>query len=98
MAVIQVQIGKEFFEDVILYVGFGVNIITEKLCVQLGLLKPKSTPYNLHMANQIIVQPLGLIKNLKFFVHGIPYMIRFTIVHNSVLNSSYFMHYYKTCP
>ncbi len=50
------------------------------------------------MANQIIVQPLGLIKNLKFFVHGIPYMIRFIVVHNNVLNSSYFMHYYKTCP
>jgi hypothetical protein len=50
------------------------------------------------MAEQTIVKTLDLIKDFKFFVHGIPYMITFTIVHSSVLNSSYFMHYYKTCP
>jgi hypothetical protein len=32
--------------------GFGVNIIMENLKVQLGLLKLKPTPYNLHMADQ----------------------------------------------
>jgi hypothetical protein len=46
--------------------GFGVNIITKKLRVQLGLSKPKPTLYNLRMVNQTIAKPLGLIKDLQF--------------------------------
>jgi hypothetical protein len=33
MAMIQVQVGKNFIEDVLLDGGFGVNIITKKLRV-----------------------------------------------------------------
>jgi hypothetical protein len=59
--------------------------------VQLGLLKPYLAPYNLCMAYQIIAKPLGLIRDLKIFVHGIPYMITFTIINNNVLDSNYLM-------
>jgi len=52
--------------------GSGVNIIMEKLRVQLGLSKPKLALYNLHMADQTMVKPLGLIKDFKILVHGIP--------------------------
>jgi hypothetical protein len=45
MAIIQIQIGNNTIEDVLLDGGFGVNIITEHLRLRLGLLKPKSTPY-----------------------------------------------------
>jgi hypothetical protein len=45
MAMIQVQVGMNFIEDVLLDGGSRVNIITKKLKVQLGLLKPKFTPY-----------------------------------------------------
>jgi hypothetical protein len=48
--------------------------------VQLGLSKPKPTPYNLCMADQTIVKTLGLIKDLTIFVHGIPYAITFTVI------------------
>jgi hypothetical protein len=80
MAIIQVQVGKNFIEDILLDGGFGVNIIMEKLRVQLGLSKPKLTPYNLHMANQTIVKPLGLIKDLRILVHGIPYVVTFNVI------------------
>jgi len=53
--------------------------------------KPKPTPYNLKMANQTITKPIGLIKDLKIYVHGIPYITMFTILENSVINSGYFM-------
>jgi hypothetical protein len=43
------------------------------------------------MVNQTIVKPLGLIKDLRIFVHGIPYVVTFTVIQSSVLNSSYFM-------
>ncbi len=71
--------------------GSGVNIIMEKLRVQLGLSKPKLAPHNMRMADQTIAKPLGLIKDLKFFIHGIPYAVTFTIIQNNVLDSNYFM-------
>jgi hypothetical protein len=34
--------------------------------------KPNLMPYNLRMENQTITKPLGFIRDLKIFVHGIP--------------------------
>ncbi len=49
------------------------------------------TLYNLLMANQTIAKPLGLIRDLKTFVHGIPYIVTFTVMNNNVLNFNYSM-------
>jgi hypothetical protein len=43
------------------------------------------------MANQTITKPLGLIKDLKILVHGIPYVTTFIIIQSSVLDSNYSM-------
>jgi hypothetical protein len=59
--------------------GSGVNIIIKKLRLRLGLVKPKLAPYNLRMTNQTTTKPVGLIKGLKIYVHGIPYIIVFTV-------------------
>jgi hypothetical protein len=70
MVVIQVQVGKNFIEDVFLDGGYGVNIIMQKMRVQLSLSKPKLTHDNLCMANQTIAKPLGsLIKVLRILLH-----------------------------
>jgi hypothetical protein len=69
--------------------GSGDNIITKKLKVELGMSKPKPTPYNMCMANQTIIKPLGLIKDLKIIVHGIPYVVTFIVIHSIVLDSNY---------
>jgi hypothetical protein len=42
----------------------------------------------MHMANQTIAKSLGLIRDLKIFVHGIPYIITFNVINSSVLDSS----------
>jgi hypothetical protein len=91
MAIIHVQVGKKFIENALLDGAYGVNIITKKLRVQIGLLKPKLGPYNLHMADQTIAKPIGLIKDLKSLVHIIPYVVTFIVIHSSVLDYSYFM-------
>jgi hypothetical protein len=52
--------------------GFGVNVIIEQLRLRLGLLKPKLAPYYLKMANQTTTKLVGLIKDLKIYVYGIP--------------------------
>jgi hypothetical protein len=51
MVVIQVHIGKNIIEDVLLDEGSRINIIIEQLRLRLGLPKPKLAPYNLEMAN-----------------------------------------------
>jgi hypothetical protein len=91
MAVTQVQVGKNFIEDVFLNGSSRVNIITKKLRIRLGLSKPKPTPYNLRMANQTIANLLGLIKDIKILVHGIPYVVTFIVIQRSVLDSNTFM-------
>jgi hypothetical protein len=80
MVVIQIQIGKNFIEVVLLDRRSGVNIIMEKLKVQLGLSKPKPSPYNLCMVDQTIAKPLGLIKDFKILVLGIPYAMTFIVI------------------
>ncbi len=71
--------------------GFRVNLIIEQLILRLGLPKLKHAPYNLKMANQTTTKPMGLIINLKIYVHGIPYIITFITFQNNVVDSSYYM-------
>jgi len=82
MAIIQVQVGKKFIDGVLIDGGFGINIIIENLKVQLGLPKPNLTLYNLCMVDQTIAKPLGFIRDLKIFIHGIPYIITFTVINS----------------
>jgi hypothetical protein len=46
----------------------------------LGLAKPKPAPYNMRMANQTTTKLVGLIGDLKIYVHDIHYIIMFTIL------------------
>jgi hypothetical protein len=63
--------------------------LTSLLRIQLGLSKPNPTPYNLHVVDQTIAKPLGLIRDLKIFVHGIPYIVTFIVINSNVLDYSY---------
>ncbi len=91
MVVIQIQIGKNIIKNVLLDGGSRVNIIIEQLRLKLGLLKLKPTPYNLKMADQTTIKLVGLIKDMKIYVHGIPYITTFNVLYNSVVDSSYSM-------
>jgi hypothetical protein len=80
MVVIQVQINRNTVDDVLFDGGLGVNIITEQLRARLGLLKPKHAFYNLEMVDQTTTKPIGLIKDLRMYVHNIPYIATFTVL------------------
>jgi hypothetical protein len=80
MAIIQVQIGKNMIEQVLLDGNYGINIIIEQLRLRLGLPKLKLAPYNLKMAYQTTTKPMGLIRNLKIYVHDISYIITFIVL------------------
>jgi hypothetical protein len=51
MQIIQIHIGKNTIEDMLLDGSSKVNIITEQLRLRLGLSKPKHAPYNLRMVD-----------------------------------------------
>jgi hypothetical protein len=80
MVVIQVHIENNTIEDALLDGGFRVNIITKQLRLRLGLPKLKLAPYNLRKANQTTTKPMGLIKDLKIYVHDIPYITTFIVL------------------
>jgi hypothetical protein len=69
----------------------SVNIIIENFRTKLGLPKLKPTPYHLRMANQNMTKVLGIIRNLKIHIHGIPYIGTFNVLKNSVVDSNYSM-------
>jgi hypothetical protein len=54
-------------------------------------MKPKPTPYNLRMVDQTTTKLVGLIRDLKIYVHGILYITMFIVFQNSVVDSSYSM-------
>jgi hypothetical protein len=91
MIIIQVQVGKNIVEDVLLDGRISVNIITENLITKIGLPKPRPTPYHLRMAYQNMTKPLGFIKNLKIHIHGIPCVATFIVLQNIVVDFCYSM-------
>jgi hypothetical protein len=97
MTVIQVQVGKNTIEDVLLDGGATINIITKNPKTKLGLPKPRLAPYHLRMADQNFTKPLGIIKNLKIHIHGIPYVATFIVLQNNVVDSNYSMLLGRPC-
>ncbi len=91
MVVIQVQIGKNTIEDLLMDGTFKINIITKQLKLNLGLSKPKPTTYNLRMADQPTTKLVWLIKDSKIYVHGIIHITMFIVLKNIVIDSSYSM-------
>jgi hypothetical protein len=43
------------------------------------------------MADQTITKLIGLIKDFKIHIHGIPYLAMFTVMKNTILDSIYSM-------
>jgi hypothetical protein len=77
--------------------GTNVNIIIENLITKLGLPKPRPTPYHLRMEDQTMTKPLGIIKNLKIRINGIPYVVTFIVLQNNVVDSNYFILLNRPC-
>ena len=91
MPVISICIRKNVVDDVLLDGGSGVNVITEEVRRRLGLPKPSPAPFNLKMANETIAKPTGLLRDVKIHIHGIPYILIFTVIDCQTIKSDYSM-------
>jgi hypothetical protein len=78
-------------EDVLIDGGASVNITIENFIKNLNLPKPIPIPYHLRMTNQSMTRPFGIIINLRTHIHGIPYVVTFIVLKNSVVDSNYYM-------
>ena len=58
---------------------------------KLGLPKPSPAPFNLKMANGTIAKPIGLLRDVKIHIHGIPYIVTLTIIDCQTIKSDYSM-------
>jgi hypothetical protein len=59
--------------------------------MSLGLPKSRLAPYHFKMADQSMTRHLGIIRNLKIHIHGIPCIATFIVLKSSVVDSSYSM-------
>jgi hypothetical protein len=83
--------GKNTIDDVLLDGGLGVNIITNFFGNKLGLPKPKLAPYNLRIVDQTTFKLIGFIQNMKILLYGIPYVMTFMVLQNSVMDANYLL-------
>jgi hypothetical protein len=94
MVGVQIQVGNNIVEDVLLDGGASVNIITKNLETKIGISKPKLVMDHLKM-----VEPEYVTINLKTHIYGIPYVTTFIDLQNSVVDSNYSMllgrHWFK---
>jgi hypothetical protein len=61
MVVIQVHVGQNLMDNVLVDRGFGANIITDDMRKWLGLPFPKPATYELRMMDQSLTKPMGII-------------------------------------
>lgn len=45
----------------------------------------------MRMADHTTIKPMGLICDLNIYVHDIPYVITFIVLHNNVIDANYSM-------
>ena len=87
--VVKASIGKMSCAGVLLDGGSGVNIIPESTCRSLNLLKWDPAPFQVKMADQRRVQPLGILRKLQISVGGLPFLANFVVLRLENSDCSY---------
>lgn len=78
-------------DNILLDGGLDVNLITEEEHGHLGLKDLQCAPYILRMAIQMVVEQVGMIQNVRIYIHGIFYLITLTVIKNKEVNETYSM-------
>jgi hypothetical protein len=55
------------------------------------LLICKPILYKLRMLYQTTIKQVGLVKDLKIHIHGIPHIFNFIVIDNNVIDVSFYM-------
>jgi len=68
-----------------------MNAIIDGLRQKLGLSPPQLAPFNLWMVDFSFNKPLGIFPNIGIRIHGIPYVVTFTLMNNKAIDLTYSM-------
>ncbi|KAH7423568.1 hypothetical protein KP509_12G061500 [Ceratopteris richardii] len=81
--VIQVQYNQRRFAEVLLDGGSGVNILPEHIFIEMGRGVLAPTPFQVKMADQTRVQPVGILKQQQIIISGMTFMVNFVVIRMS---------------
>jgi hypothetical protein len=84
LAIIQIHVGRNVVDDMLLDRGSRTNIIDKDLRKQFGLPSTKPTLYVFRMADHYLTKLIEAIWDFKIHIHGIPYVATFNIMRNNV--------------
>ncbi len=68
-----------------------MNAITDGLRRKLGLPPPQPAPFNLRMADFSFNKPLGIVPSIRIKIHGILYIVTFTVMNTKAVDPTYSM-------
>jgi hypothetical protein len=92
MVVKVMHVEKNMVDNVLLDGGSRVNAITNGLRQKLRFPPP---PNQFHSTYEWLIfhstNPLGIIPNIRIKIHGITYIITFTMMNNKVMDPTYSM-------
>ena len=66
--------------NVVINGGAGVNIMAEHTRRNLGITDMKEAPFRVRMADQRVVQPLGLVENIQVKASGAKFSVSFLVL------------------
>ncbi|MCO5569983.1 hypothetical protein L7F22_023697 [Adiantum nelumboides] len=87
--VVGASVGKVYLPGVLLDGGSGVNILPEATCKSLNLLSWDPAPFQVKMAYQRRVQPLGILRAVQISVGGLQFVANFVVLKMEESASSY---------
>ena len=79
------------FSNVLLDGGSGVNILSEAEYHKLLNVTLLPAPFQVKMADQRRIQPLGLLRGQEIFVAGLSFKVTFVVLHMADTGGAYSM-------
>ena len=86
---IGLQFAKEHIPGVLLDGGSGVNILPEFMYRRWNLPKVEPVPFQLKMADQRRVQPLGILRSREITIMGLSFFVNFVVLKMEERDSPY---------
>lgn len=86
---IKVEFDGRIFEEVLLDGGSGVNILLEMVYLSMAVQNLDPAPFQVKMADQRRLQPLGILKEQRITISGLHFKVNFVVLRMQAKEISY---------
>ena len=80
MPTVKVEWNNAVYDDVLLDGGSGVNILSEAEFLKLKKVSLEPALFQVRMADQRRLQPIGMLKSQTIKIHGIQILVNFVVL------------------